>query len=322
MSIKSKISNSVFGTWLRIWRNFGRESREWKTWAYDCQMEKDKVKIKTDLQIRVHSIEKGMSIGETKQGFGRNKVLSILEDLDKYITKFNNFEFSSEVCDVINQYILFNNLLDDDEIVLKFKKFCLIHSIKLKNEGGVFTKSKDSVIECLKGDFNLLSQNRYAIRDFGKKHVDIEQIERALKLAEKTPSACNRQPWRIYVFSGKLKDKMLELQKGSRGFWDDIQYAILICGEIRCYNTEETNLLYVDGGLYGMNLMYALSYVGLATIPLTMGRRQSDLISIKNAMDIPQNEEPVLVIGVGSFKDEMKVAVSKRYSYKEYTKIK
>ena len=38
-------------------------------------------------------------------------------------------------------------------------------------------------------------------------------------------------------------------------------------------------------------------------------------------MHLPSHEVPVLLIGVGTFKDNYKVAVSHRYSYNEYVKF-
>ena len=39
-------------------------------------------------------------------------------------------------------------------------------------------------------------------------------------------------------------------------------------------------------------------------------------------MDIPKYEMPCVLIGVGTYKDEYKVAVSKRKDFMEYTVIK
>jgi len=36
-------------------------------------------------------------------------------------------------------------------------------------------------------------------------------------------------------------------------------------------------------------------------------------------MGLPENEMPVLLIGVGSYKNEFKAAVSYRYPYSQYT---
>ena len=90
---------------------------------------------------------------------------------------------------------------------------------------------------------------------------------------------------------------------------------------MRNYGFYEQNLPFVDGGLYAMNLLYSLHYYGLATIPLTMGHKWRITKKIKQEMRIPSYEVPVLLIGVGTFKDDYKVAVSHRYMYKDYVKF-
>ena len=101
-----------------------------------------------------------------------------------------------------------------------------------------------------------------------------------------------------------------------------MQYAILICGDIRGYNINELSQVYVDGGIYAMNLLYALHFENIAAIPLTMAHKQRQMRLIKKGMGIPENEIPVLLIGIGSYKNEYKVAVSERQNHKSYTIIK
>lgn len=141
-------------------------------------------------------------------------------------------------------------------------------------------------------------------------------------MCERTPSACNRQSYKIYVYKDEsLKNRIFKMQGGCNGFYEDMQIAILICGDQRGYNINELHQVYVDGGIYAMNLLYALHYEGLAAIPLTMGQKQGKIALIKKEMDIPEYEMPCVLIGVGSYKDEYKVAVSKRKDYMEYTEI-
>ena len=174
----------------------------------------------------------------------------------------------------------------------------------------------------LKSPFDEFSQLRFSIRDFGSLPVDLEHVCAALRLCERTPSACNRQSWRVHVYTeNKLVTKMFKLQGGSKGFNEQMQCAILVCGDLRNYGFYEQNLPFVDGGLYAMNLLYALHYYGLATIPLTMGHKWRITKKIKQEMHLPSHEVPVLLIGVGTFKDNYKVAVSHRYSYNEYVKF-
>ena len=69
---------------------------------------------------------------------------------------------------------------------------------------------------------------------------------------------------------------------------------------------------YVDGGLYAQNLINALHYVGLGSIPLSCGFMNDKLQKIQNCFGIPENEVMILIIGVGVMCADMKIAISTR----------
>lgn len=285
----------------------------------------DRNKLLTDLAIRTHAIEKGMSIGKVKVGFGQPKAISLLHDLQLYLSLGGSEEFVSESCSVINKYIAFNESLGADMAIVRtgLNTFCEKNNIDLIDKGGIYILDKMNMETMQKSSFDVFSQSRFSVRDFGTDKISLDYIERALLMAEKSPSACNRQSWRIYVYSDEiLRNKIFSLQGGCKGFCQDMQYAILVCGDIRGYNINELSQVYVDGGIYSMNLLYALHFEGVATIPLTMGHKQKNIKKIKREMNIPDNEIPVLLIGVGAYKNKYKVAVSLRRDYHNYTFIK
>nr|WP_298671524.1 hypothetical protein [uncultured Prevotella sp.] len=47
-------------------------------------MRRNPRKLATDLHIRAHALEKGMSIGNVRVGFGKKKALSLLDDIDSF----------------------------------------------------------------------------------------------------------------------------------------------------------------------------------------------------------------------------------------------
>ena len=97
-----------------------------------------------------------------------------------------------------------------------------------------------------------------------------------------------------------------------------MQGAILVSSDLESYGFQEINQMYVDGGLYAMNLMYALHFYDIACIPLTMAHKAMILRDIKREMLLPENEQPVLLIGIGSYKEEWKVAQSNRQDWRDY----
>ncbi len=60
-----------------------------------------------------------------------------------------------------------------------------------------------------------------------------------------------------------------------------------------------------------MNLINALHFVGLGTIPLSCGFKYRKLKQLRS-FGIPDNAVPILIIGVGHYPEHYKVAISER----------
>lgn len=283
---------------------------------------KDPNKMQCDLTIRTHALEKGMSIGNVKIGFGKPKALSLLIDLQKYIDNEGSLDFVNDSCSVISKYINYNLGLGADMNIVQeaFNAFLLRNNITLNENGGILKLNHNDIRQSTEENFALFSQNRYSVRDFSDAPLNYDLIFKAVKLCERTPSACNRQPWKVHIYTDKtLREKIFKFQRGCNGFYDKMQCAILICVDLHSYGFPELNLPYVDGGIYAMNLLYALHYYDVATIPLTLGLKSSQIQILKKQLKFPSNEVPVLLIGTGTYKEEFKVAKSHRHPYTEYT---
>ena len=209
-----------------------------------------------------------------------------------------------------------------NDVKTKLDAFIHKNAITLIPQGGVHVLNHEQVKEDAQGAFSCLSQSRYAVRDFGDAPLDLEKVRKALKLCERTPSACNRQSWRVHIYTQKeKKNRLFELQGGCKGFHDGMQAAVLICGDASSYGFPEFPTAYIDGGIYAMNLMYALTYYDIATIPLTLAIGERRLKAMKREMGVPEREMPVLLVGIGTFKDTFRVAQSQRAPFTDYVTI-
>lgn len=288
----------------------------------DGNMSNNPKKLQAEISITIHALEKGMSIGEGRIGFGKKKAIAAIAKLRRLASISGDFSFIKESVGTIKDYVDYNESKGADMSAVKKNLTALIEEtdINCQPRKGLLFINEDVLNKCINADFNAFSLSRHSIRDFSDKPIDKEKIRNALKLCERTPSACNRQSWKVHVFYDEHKrNKVFELQGGSKGFYNKMQCAVLICADLHYYNVSELNLAYVDGGLYGMNMLYALHNQGLATIPLTMGIKQGILNYIKKEMGIPKYEAPILLIGVGTYKKDFKVAYSHRIPYNTYT---
>ena len=49
---------------------------------------------------------------------------------------------------------------------------------------------------------------RHSVRGYLDKEVPQEILDRIFEIAQQTPSNCNVQPWKVYIASGELKDRL------------------------------------------------------------------------------------------------------------------
>jgi nitroreductase len=78
----------------------------------------------------------------------------------------------------------------------------------------VMCYNKEKALEIImENNFINLIKTRQSCRDFNDKPLDIETIEKIASLATNSPSACNSQPWKMYLVGGeKVKEVTPALQ--------------------------------------------------------------------------------------------------------------
>ena len=293
-----------------------------KTYKYNASLgtENDKEKSEYTLLRRTHIIEKGMSFRKPKHGFGQAKVVSLIDDLKAFYDRYGKSDFFYYPISAISNYLEYSqkNGVDVEHIANKLLdlKHRLGCSSDTNNEQSGVVEVQKEYITSHNKDFSELLYNRHSIRFFTEEKVSEKLIVDALKLAQRTPSACNRQGWKTHVFYGEDAVNLVKWQGGSRGFEDEIRCAILVTANLKAFLSHEIHQAYIDGGLYAMNLINALTYLGLGTIPLSCGFHESRLKKLYS-FEIPKNEVPVVIIGVGVMEDTFTVAVSKRKEIEE-----
>ena len=170
-------------------------------------------------------------------------------------------------------------------------------------------------------NFKNIQQNRYSVREFSSKDVELGVIHKAIDLSTKSPSVCNRQPIRVHVIKNhEIIKNILKIQGGFDGY-EYPNCLLLLTADTRSYVGEnERNQGFIDGGVFAMSLLLSLEYYGLAACPLhAMFDPEKDR-SVKERLNIIAPEYLIMFIAVGHFNKENKVAISSRRSTKSITK--
>jgi nitroreductase len=112
-----------------------------------------------------------------------------------------------------------------------------------------------------------LVQERRSVRHYQPGAVPDDVLARAVQLAQASPSACNRQPWRVHRYgdAGQIA-ALLALQNGNAGFGHQLQTLLAITVDSDCFfDGSERHQPFIDGGLFTMSLLLALQAQGVST---------------------------------------------------------
>jgi len=305
---------------LKMYFNFLRESFVFLvlTLKYNAsvQTDKDIIKMQYTLLRENHTIEKGMSMRNPRKGFGQQKVINLILRLDKYVDLYltQDADFLNYPLSTIKNYIQYTKESGVDIPQIEKSYHNLLDKAGIydvRDHAGIYIDTKTHIQSECDRDFKSLLYSRHSIRYFSKEQPDINIIQEALKLAQQTPSACNRQGWKTHVFMGEDSINLIKWQGGCKGFEDEIHCSILVTANLKAFLSYELYQAYVDGGLYAMTLIYSLHSFGLGTIPLSTGFLSPKIKGLRH-FNIPENEVPILIVGIGVMTDNIKVAVSER----------
>lgn len=252
-----------------------------------------------------HGLEKSLSFTNRNEESGWQNAFTLTDIVDASI-KNKNFGFHDSVAiSVLKQFLNIQNNKNTEKYI------CLAEKVKFFEENCILDKDiKSGVINVSDSDINesrlvnpeKFFNSRYSIREFSNEKVKLEEVTRAVSLALKTPSACNRQPWHVYHISEQSRVKIaLSCQTGNRGFDHKIQDILIVCSDIRAFNPgNERYQHWIDGGMYVMSLIYSLHSIGIASCCLNWScMKSSDVELRKYFPEIAGAHTVIAMIAIG-----------------------
>jgi len=166
--------------------------------------------------------------------------------------------------------------------------------------------------------------SRRSVRAFDtSKKVDSVAIQQAAAMALSTPSVCNRQAWRLHVFT-KSEDvsRVIRHQNGNAGFGGAVPALAVVTVDTRLFaGAAERHQRWIDGGLFAMNFAHGLHARGLATCMLNWSMKNEASNRLRESAGIPAHEDIVMLIAIGHTESEFRVARSPRRSISDVLEI-
>jgi nitroreductase len=273
-----------------------------------------------------HVIEKGLSLKNTRFGYGKDIIYNLLDLLQSYkeIGYHKDHKTYKTAISVLKSYIEFheNNNYDIKELKSTINKV-VDTNIKSDELGGVKSFKKEEIIKKTNQKFDLFANSRFSIRNFTSEEVEIADLKDAVRIAQKSPSVCNRQSSKVYIIDNEeLKEKILKMQNGNRGFGHLANKIIIVTSNLKAFNgIGERNQSYIDGGMFGMSLLYALHYKGLGTCAVNWAVNSNQDKKIRKELNINLSENILFMVLVGHIPNMFSVAKSTRKNMSDILKV-
>lgn len=275
-----------------------------------CESEKQ---FEASITRLYHTIEKGLSYLNYRAGFGKENVAALILSLEQYSKRYDvNKFFYQTALSVLNEYIRKNAEYGVEDKELNKRVSALPG--KANEAGGAIRFVPLSEEELENVSYKKFVETRHSIRHFSKQPIEIERVENAIKLAQYTPSACNRQGWKTYIIQDKdVLEKVLKNQNGNRGFGQEFDKLLLVVGDLRCFNRDrEVFQVYIDGGMYAMRILDSLYYEKIASVPLSASLTKEQEENVRMLLNIEPAEVLIMFIGIGNYPDECQTTKSER----------
>ena len=275
--------------------------------THSCMNEQNVENAATHMRILVHAIEKGMSLSNVKAGFGKEKIEELIKLYQSYEQQPDkkDEQVLALVRSSVRAYAEYQSSVGGDVSFIPnyFLELCREQPIIT---GAIELERKNAI------DFSDVAKQRHSARSYSEERIEFECIYQAVQLAQTAPSACNRQATHIYVCqSEKHIKEIFKLHGGLKGF--DIPSAIfVVTGDLNLYQSEyERNTVFVDGGIFLMNFLYALDFYQIGACPVIWGAEPDNDKLLYDLLGIPRSHEIISLVVAGKLPDrEIKVARS------------
>ena len=265
---------------------------------------------RAEIVMGYHVLEKGLTMPRRRLGFGRGVVVHLVNLINSFEKRFGGDD--PQVRHAVGVLRAYRELhRERPDPMPRLDAFLASHpDIPAADEPHV---TREAFFAAKDAPFPQFAASRHVCRHFAGP-VPMKTIESAVELAITAPSACNRQPARAHVIDDPaLRDRIFAAQGGTRGFGADADKVLVVTSDLSSVRWGwERHDCYVNGGIFVMNLCYALHYFGVAHCILHWSVSPEVDRAAHEFLGIPANEAIVQVIACGMPPEEFDVAASPR----------
>ncbi len=269
---------------------------------------------------QIHAIEKGLTSQNLRYGFG----IARIEKMLQYLQHFEQCggDRNATECEMA-QSVLWQYLKLHDEAGWESEAYRAIKKKILdrfpqcaENDLGGFLIIHPNEVMLDQHAFEKIVNTRHSIRSFKAEPVNDEDLRKALALAMRAPSACNRQPVRVYVLDHSKFDVIKNWTGGVKTFIHAVDKLLILTGQMAAFEDDEYYQYTVNTGIFAGYLSLALHTYGIGSCILQRALiREASWEAVAKELHVPKTEQVVCAIAIGVPEDEIKVPMSHRLPY-------
>lgn len=187
--------------------------------------------------------------------------------------------------------------------------------IDLSDRSGIVSDSFAFVSDCDKNAINFIN-GRHSVRSFDSTPVPQETLTQVVELAQSAPSACNRQPSRLYFSGPKSAQVVSAAVRGNKGFEQSIFQWAVITADTSLFSCAEYDQWFINGGIYLQSFVLALKAYGIGSciFQWVVGDSGKEM---RSSLGISANEVIIAVVGFGYPKETFARPVARRMPVSE-----
>ncbi len=277
-----------------------------------------------NLLLLAHSLEKGMGIEKPCKGFGQEKAAQLVNEIYTYASRVEQPTLKyvyNEAMSVLEKYIQFSVDSGVDVSVLAADYQKLLEQYGAESiRAGYSEIETDTLYESIDTESaRYFMTSRHSIRSYENRPVSAVEMDKILAVASTAPSACNRQPIKIFwTNTPDSVSRMSEYIPGNKGFEDAIPNWAIVTADRAKFGEQEVLQWYVNGGIYVAHLVQAFHAYGIGScifqIPIGLDHAED----IREIAGIPNHYAIVCAVGFGYPKQTVKCLAAARKPTNEY----
>lgn len=287
------------------------DARRYARWSHGGALAQTRAQLEAALIKQMHGIEKGLALAAPRPGFGQPKARALAERVDEWRAAHGFGGMALSAAAILREYRDFNARAGVPLPWLDAWLDSLETPAPAPPPGGTIALTREAVAADVARGGDAFFASRHSIRQFADAEVPMADVERAVAMAQKTPSVCNRQGPRVYCFENAMD--ALRWQPGNAGFGHLASRALVVTADLQAFHGPgERNQCWIDGGMFAMSLVYALHALGYGTCTLAWSMRAGPDRRMRAALGIPDSEAVIMMIAVGVLPESFSVALSLR----------